>query len=89
MPRAKNFSSILPATTVVVDLMTGEMRPMKLFVAVMGRRLYFCAAAGHEQIADWIGVHVDLFAILGGVPKFVVCDNLKAPAPTRIVMSRV
>jgi transposase len=27
---------------------------------------------------DWIDVHVSLFAFLGGAPKFVVCDNLKA-----------
>jgi transposase len=27
---------------------------------------------------EWIGVHTNLFRYLGGVPKFVVCDNLKA-----------
>ena len=38
----------------------------------------FAQARPSEQIADWIGAHVDLFAFLGGGPKFVVCDNLKA-----------
>lgn len=63
----------------VVDPVTGEVRPMKLFVAAMGASNYiFAQARPSEQIADWIGAHVDLFAFLGGAPKFVVCDNLKA-----------
>ena len=45
----------------------------------MGASNYiFAQARASEQIADWIGAHVDLFAFLGGAPKFVVCDNLKA-----------
>jgi transposase len=45
----------------------------------MGASNYiFAQARAGEKIADWIGAHVDLFAFLGGVPKFVVCDNLKA-----------
>ena len=52
---------------------------MKLFVAAMGASSYiFAQARPSEQIADWIGAHVDLLAFLGGAPKFVVCDNLKA-----------
>ncbi len=63
----------------VIDPATGEVRPMKLFVAAMGASNYiFAQARRSEQIADWIGAHVDLFAFLGGAPKFVVCDNLKA-----------
>src|SRR4029077_1152328 len=31
-----------------------------------------------ESLSDWIGMHTNLFKYLGGVPKFVVCDNLKA-----------
>ncbi len=63
----------------VIDPATGEVRPMKLFVAAMGASNYiFAQARPSEQIADWIGAHVDLFAFLGGAPKFVVCDNLKA-----------
>ncbi|MGB6324974.1 MAG: IS21 family transposase [Methylocella sp.] len=63
----------------IVDPVTGEVRPMKLFAAVMGASNYvFVQARPSEKIADWIGAHVDLFAFLGGVPKFAVCDNLKA-----------
>ena len=31
-----------------------------------------------EGLPDWIGVHVGALAAIGGVPKAVVCDNLKA-----------
>jgi transposase len=63
----------------IIDPATGEVLPMKLFVAVMGPSNYlFAQARASEKISDWIGAHVDLFAFLGGVPKFVVCDNLKA-----------
>ena len=45
----------------------------------MGASNYiFAQARPSEQIADWLGAHVDLFAFLGGAPKFIVCDNLKA-----------
>lgn len=43
---------------------------MKLFVAAMGASSYiFAQARPSEQIADWIGAHVDLFAFLGGPPS--------------------
>ena len=75
----KVFVDFAGDTIDIVDPATGEVRPMKLFVAAMGASNYiFAQARASEQIADWIGAHVDLFAFLGGVPKFVVCDNLKA-----------
>jgi transposase len=58
---------------------TGEVWPMKLFVAAMGASCYtFAQARPSEKIGDWIGAHVDLFAFSGGAPQFVVCDSLKA-----------
>jgi transposase len=75
----KVFVDFAGDTIDIVDPTTGEVSPMKLFVAVMGASNYiFAEARASERIADWIGAHVDLFAFLGGVPKFVVCDNLKA-----------
>jgi transposase len=75
----KVFVDFAGDTIDIVDPATGEVLPMKLFVAVMGASNYlFAQARGSEKIADWIGAHVDLFAFLGGVPKFVVCDNLKS-----------
>src|SRR3954447_3352615 len=40
--------------------------------------LIFAETRASEGLADWIGAHVSLFVALGGVPKFVVCDNLKS-----------
>jgi transposase len=52
---------------------------MKLFVAAMVASNYtYAEACPSESLSDWIGVHANLFRFLGGVPKFVVCDNLKA-----------
>src|SRR5260221_5468659 len=38
----------------------------------------FAQARFSEALPDWIGAHVDALAFLGGVPKALVCDNLKA-----------
>ena len=63
----------------IFDPITGEVRAMKLFVAAMGASNYtYAEACPSESLSDWIGVHANLFRYLGGVPKFVVCDNLKA-----------
>ena len=35
-----------------------------------------------EALPDWIGAHVNALAFLGGVPKALVCDNLKAGVTT-------
>jgi transposase len=61
------------------DPITGEAHAMKLFVAAMGASNYtYAEACPSESLSDWIGMHTNLFRFLGGVPKFVVCDNLKA-----------
>lgn len=54
----------------VVDPGSGEVQPMKLFVAAMGASNYtYAEAVASEGLEDWIGAHVRLFAFLGGVPK--------------------
>jgi transposase len=48
-------------------------------VAAMGASNYtYGEACPSESMSNWIGVHTNLFRYLGGVPKFVVCHNLKA-----------
>jgi transposase len=55
------------------------VRPRRLFVAAMGASNYtYAEACPSESLSDWIGIHANLFRFLGGVPKFVVCDNLNA-----------
>ena len=75
----KVFVDFAGDTIDVIDPLTGAARPMKLFVAAMGASAYvFAQARASEGLEDWIGAHVALFAFLGGTPKIVVCDNLKA-----------
>ncbi len=75
----KVFVDFAGDTFDIFDPLTGEARPMKLFVATLGASNYtYAEACASESLPDWIGVHANLFAFLGGVPKFVICDNLKA-----------
>jgi len=55
------------------------MRHAQIFVAVLGASNYTYAEATWTQtLPDWIGAHVRAFAFLGGVPRIVVPDNLRA-----------
>lgn len=75
----KVFVDFAGDTIGVVDPGTGEVWQARLFVATMGASNFiFAEARASEGLADWLGAHANLFAALGGVPKFVVCDNLKA-----------
>ncbi len=75
----KVFVDFAGDTIDVIDPVTGEARPMKLFVAAMGASNHtYAEAVATEGLEDWISVHVRMFAFLGGVPKVVVPDNLKA-----------
>jgi transposase len=79
MDQADSVHSTPPTNTPVDLTITGEVRAMKLFVAAKGASNYtYAEACPNENLSDWIGLHANLFRYLGGVPKFVVCDNLKA-----------
>ena len=80
----KVFVDFAGDTIDVIDPSTGEVRPMKLFVAAMGASSYiFSPGAADEQIADWIGAHVDLLAFLGGAPKSWSATISRPRSPTR------
>src|SRR6201984_765436 len=65
--------------SVIVDRLTGQVRPAQIFGAVMGASNFTYAEASWTQaLADWIGAHTRAFAALGGVPKLLVPDNTKA-----------
>jgi hypothetical protein len=50
-----------------------------VFVAVLGASSFIYAEATASQaLADWIGSHVNALTALGGVPRQIVSDNLKA-----------
>ena len=62
----------------IVDRLTGRVRPAQIFVAVLGASNFTYAEASWTQtLADWIGAHTRAFAALGGVPKLLVPDNTK------------
>ena len=51
---------------VIVDRLTGQVRPAQIFVAVMGASNFTYAEASWTQaLADWIGAHTRAFADLG------------------------
>jgi transposase len=51
----------------------------ELFVAVLGASNYLYAGALRSQeLEHWVNAHAHCFALLGGVPAIVVCDNLKS-----------
>jgi transposase len=66
-------------TVDVIDPLTGEVRAAHIFVAALGAsNLTYAEARWSEGLADWLGCHVNAFAFFGGVPRQLVCDNLKA-----------
>ena len=75
----KLFVDWAGATVPVFDLVTGEERRAHIFVAVLGASNYtYAEGRWSEAPPEWIGVHVNALAAIGGVPGAVVCDNLKA-----------
>ena len=77
---ARSCSSTGPATRLpVFDPTTGEEHRVHIFVAALGASNYtYAEARWSEMLPDWIGAHVNALAAIGGVPKALVPDNLKA-----------
>ena len=66
-------------TIAVFDATTGIEHRARIFVAALGASNYtYAEARWTETLPDWIGAHVNAFAAIGGVPKALVPDNLKA-----------
>lgn len=63
----------------IVDAHTGEVKPVELFVAVLGAsNLTYAEASETQQGPDWIASHIRALEFFGGVPKAIVCDQLKS-----------
>jgi transposase len=66
-------------TMEAIDGATGEIRRAEIFVAVLGASSFIYAEATWSQtLPDWIAAHVNVLTSLGGVPRQIVSDNLKA-----------
>ena len=75
----KLFVDFAGDTVAVIDPLTGDTRAAHIFVAALGASNFtYAEARWSEGLADWIGAHVNALAAIGGVPRAVVCDNLKA-----------
>src|SRR5690606_13757550 len=66
-------------TVPLVDPSTGEIHQVQVFVAVLGASsLTFAMASFSQKLPDWVEGQCRALAYFGGVPKSIVCDNLKA-----------
>ena len=66
-------------TMEVIDGATGEIRGAQVFVAVLGASSYtFAEATWTQSLPDWIAAHVNMLTFIGGVPRQIVSDNLRA-----------
>lgn len=71
-----DFSGVRPSLT---DPQTGLKTPVELFVAVMGAsRKTFAYAVHSQKSVDWIACNAKALNFFGGVPTYLVPDNLKA-----------
>ncbi len=63
----------------VIDGATGEIGRAEIFVAVLGASSYtYAEAVWSQSLPDWIAAHVNLLTFIGGVPRQIVSDNLRA-----------
>jgi len=75
----KLFVDYAGQTIPIVHPTEGSVRAATLFVAVLGFSNYtYAEATWTQSLPDWIGSHVRALQFLGGVPRLLIPDNLKA-----------
>jgi transposase len=63
----------------VHDAASGQVLKAQIFVGVLGASNYtYAEAHWSQQMPDWIAANVRMLEFFGGVPAFIVCDNLKS-----------
>lgn len=63
----------------VYDPSRGVQRRCWLFVMTLGfSRHMYCQLVFDQKVETWLRLHVEAFEYLGGVPRVIVPDNLKA-----------
>jgi transposase len=71
-----DFSGKRPS---IANRETGERIAVELFVGVLpASGLIFAKATRTQQLADWVQVHADAFAYIGGVTRAIVPDQLRS-----------
>lgn len=62
-----------------IDLHTGEVVEVELFVAVLGASNYtYAEVTATQQVPDFIAAHMRAYEYFGGVPEMTVPDQLKS-----------
>lgn len=78
-PGEKLFVDFAGRTVEVRDPSGGPSTFAQIFIAVMGYSNYtYIRAVKSQNSTDWVQCHIDCFDFLGGVPEWVVPDNLKS-----------
>lgn len=63
----------------IVDVDTGEIRQVQVFVAILGAsQLTYVQATHSQKKEDFLGATENALVYFGGVPKAIVPDNLKS-----------
>jgi transposase len=74
----KVFVDYAGQTVPIVGPRTGEAHDAQIFIGVLGASSYtYAEAQDSQELPNWIGAHVRMFAFFGGTPEIVVPDNLK------------
>jgi transposase len=85
----KLFVDYSGKTPEVVDPSTGVVRPVELFVAVLGASNYtYVEATDSQRSADFIQSHSHAVEYVGGVPAAIVPDQLRTASASRAVTNR-
>jgi len=65
--------------TMDLDPQSGEVAKAEVFVAVLGYSgLLYVEATRGQDLASWLGAHVNAYNYYGGVPEAITPDNLKS-----------
>jgi transposase len=63
----------------IIDPVNGQIRPVQIFIGVLGASNYtYAEATWSQKLEDWIRSHIRMFDYFGGVPNLLVPDNLKS-----------
>jgi transposase len=75
----KAFVDFSGKRPVIVDVTTGELVPVELFVGVLGASSYvYAEACVAQDLGSWITAHVRMVEFWGGTPAIFVPDNLRS-----------
>lgn len=75
----KLFVDFTGSKLYITDRVSGEKKPAEVFAAILPcSQLTYAEAVRSQQVADFIGVTGNALKYMGGVPEFIVPDNLKS-----------